>query len=180
MPLTRYYILENDTTTVGGVVQKTNNTLSFKVYGKNKSYIGDHVWCPVCNTMGEIVANGARLNVSVNGYVPALNDDLCMCKCSPSPKLVHSQTTFKETIDDDTLAKYEQTQQNIANVSKYSVQVQFISEDSIPYANIDYVANNVTTGKRYCGITDKNGWTQTFYSNKPDDFEIKLNLDWQE
>lgn len=180
---TRYYILEGDATTAGGIVQKTTNTLSFKVYGKNQSYIGDDVWCPACQSMGKIIPDQDRLSTKVNGRMPALNDDLCLCKCSPPPKLVHSQTTFKEILDGNTLAQYQQTQgQSVADdtVKKYNIHVQFISEDDIPYANIDYIAKNITTDKIYHGITDKNGCTQTFYSDNPNDFEIKLNLDWQE
>ncbi|MDO4897178.1 MAG: PAAR domain-containing protein [Moraxella sp.] len=69
MPLTRYYILENDTTTAGGVVQKTSHSLSFKVYGKKQSCIGDNVWCPVCGSMGQIMPSGPRLSFSLGGII---------------------------------------------------------------------------------------------------------------
>ena len=92
----RYYILEGDSTTAGDIVQKTSNSLSFKVHGKEQSYIGDDVWCHACQSMGKIIPDQDRLSTKVNGRMPALNDDLCQCRCSPLPRLVHSQTSFRE------------------------------------------------------------------------------------
>lgn len=70
------------------------------VYGKEQSYIGDDVWCPACQSMGKITPDQDRLSTKVNGRMPALNDDLCLCKCSPPPKLVHSQTGFREIVSE--------------------------------------------------------------------------------
>lgn len=120
MSLYRYYILEGDTTTVGGRIQKTSNPLSFKVYGKEKSYLGDDVWCPACQSLGKIIPSGARLNIQINGFQPALNDDLCLCKCNPPPKLIHSQTSFKEMIDDNRLAEYQQLREQYIEQSRLS------------------------------------------------------------
>ncbi|WP_211278892.1 PAAR domain-containing protein, partial [Moraxella equi] len=111
MPLTRYYILENDTTTAGGIVQTTTNPTIFNISGKKQSCIGDDVWCPACQSMGKIVPTGPRLSFSLGGAMPALNDDLCLCKCNPPPKLVHSQTSFKEIIDDNRLAQYQKARE---------------------------------------------------------------------
>ena len=111
MPLTRYYILESDTTTAGGIIQTTTNPIVFDVDGKKQSCIGDDVWCPACQSMGQIIPSGPRLSFSLGGAMPALNDDLCLCKCSPLPKLINSQTSFKEIIDDNRLAEYQQARE---------------------------------------------------------------------
>ncbi|UZA16253.1 PAAR domain-containing protein [Moraxella bovis] len=111
MPLTRYYILENDTTTAGGIVQTTTNPIVFNVDGKKQSCIGDDVWCSACQSMGKIVPTGPRLSFSLGGAMPALNDDLCLCKCNPPPKLINSQTSFKEIIDDNRLAQYQKARE---------------------------------------------------------------------
>lgn len=103
---TRYYILEGDTTTAGGIVQKTSNSSALKVHGKQQSYLGDDVYCPACKSMGKIGADGARLKTSVNGFQPALHDDLCLCKCSPPPRLINSQTTFKEIVENHKAMNY--------------------------------------------------------------------------
>lgn len=67
--------------------------------------------------MGQIVPSGPRLSFSLGGAIPALNDDLCLCKCSPPPKLVHSQTSFKEIIDDNKIVEY------VEYVSKLKKQI---------------------------------------------------------
>ena len=77
---------------------------------KKQSCVGDNVWCPACQSMGKITPDQDRLSTKVNGRMPALNDDSCLCKCNPLPKLVHSQTSFKEIIDDNQIAQYLQAQ----------------------------------------------------------------------
>lgn len=74
----------------------TTNPIVFDIDGKKQSCIGDDVCCPACQSMGQIIPTGPRLSFSLGGAMPALNDDLCLCKCNPPPKLVHSQTSFKE------------------------------------------------------------------------------------
>lgn len=178
---TRYYILEGDATTAGGIVQKTANTLSFKVYGKNQSYIGDDVWCPACQSMGKIIPDQDRLSTKVNGRMPALNDDLCLCKCTPPPKLVHSQTSFKEKVSSQGMAiSASQLKESPTQTpSTYSASVRFVDDDGYPYANVSYTAKNKKTSKIHSGRTDENGQTPHFFTDSPDEYEIKLDLDWQ-
>ncbi|UYZ89111.1 PAAR domain-containing protein [Moraxella bovis] len=172
----RYYILEGDTTTAGGIVQKTTNTLSFKVYGKEQSYIGDDVWCPACQSMGKIIPDQDRLSTKVNGRMPALNDDLCLCKCNPPPKLVHSQTSFKEVIENNS----NRTINNEALIQKdnfiiddnYQLQFQCIdSVSGFPIFGIYYIAVS-NTGTILKGLTDKCGLTEVLTKDKEETFEI--------
>ncbi|UYZ71179.1 PAAR domain-containing protein [Moraxella bovis] len=139
MPLTRYYILENDATTAGGIVQTTTNPIVFNVDGKKQSCIGDDVWCSACQSMGKIVPTGPRLSFSLGGAMPALNDDLCLCKCNPPPKLINSQTSFKEIIDDNRLAQYQKAreqyrqsklQNNFANTQ--------VNDDKLPKFTVHF------------------------------------------
>jgi uncharacterized Zn-binding protein involved in type VI secretion len=88
----RYDIFEGDTTTNGGTVQRGNphDTLN----GRAQAYERHPVWCPACKTMGKIGCIGARLSMKgPDGRDAALSDDVCLCQCSPSPRLVPSQTT---------------------------------------------------------------------------------------
>ncbi|WP_282667172.1 PAAR domain-containing protein [Moraxella lacunata] len=152
MPLTRYYILESDTTTAGGIVQTTTNPTIFNVSGKKQSCIGDDVWCPACQSMGKIVPTGPRLSFSLGGAMPALNDDLCLCKCNPPPKLIHSQTSFKEIIDDNRLAQYRQAQ---AQYRQAKLQ------------------NNLTSTK-----TNDELPNFTAHFRRPDDYQGGYGFDW--
>lgn len=169
----RYYILEGDTTTAGGVVQQTANTLSFKVYGKEQSYIGDDVWCPACQSMGKIIPDQDRLSTKVNGRIPALNDDLCLCKCNPPPKLINSQTSFKEIIDDNRFAEYQQAKEQyrqsfagfaIEEMSTYTLLV-LVDDFSNPLKNCFY-SIKFDDGEILSGHTDDDGRTQEFLVNK--------------
>lgn len=95
----RYHIVEGDKTTADGVVQPhTGAGATFKWHGKTKSYVGDKVNCPACKSTGIIQASGSRLSFNVHQLMPALDGDLCICKCSPPPKLVHSQTVFYQDV----------------------------------------------------------------------------------
>lgn len=164
MSIIRYHILEGDTTTVGGIVQKTKNSLSFKVYGKQQSYVGDDVWCPACGTMGKIGADGARLKMSVNGYQPALHDDLCLCKCNPPPKLVNSQTTFKEIIENAGNGIEKNHLEN-ANSKKFDKYIHFdFGEHKSDIASYLHYRLKID-GILYEGRLDSQGNTPIFYSD---------------
>lgn len=95
----RYYILEGDKTTVNGVVQKhTGAASTTSWHGRTVSNIDDKILCPACKSEGKIKPVGERHSFGNKGFIPALNDDLCICKCSPPPKLVHSQTVFYQDV----------------------------------------------------------------------------------
>jgi len=86
----RYDIVKGDRTTVGGVVEAGDS--SDMLNGQQQAYEGDPVSCPVCETTGKIRCEGPRQSTTgPDGRQSALSDDLCICKCSPSPRLVASQ-----------------------------------------------------------------------------------------
>lgn len=75
---------------------------SFKsINGAKAALEGDKVWCPKCGSEGVIMLDGPRLTSTCNGKPYALNDDLCMCKCSPPPRLVAAQNLALQRIDTD-------------------------------------------------------------------------------
>jgi uncharacterized Zn-binding protein involved in type VI secretion len=86
----RYDILKGDSTTSGGVVDGGNP--NDRVGDRAQAYENDPVWCPACKTMGQIVCVGLRLSMKgPDGRQAALSDDLCVCRCEPSPLLIPSQ-----------------------------------------------------------------------------------------
>jgi len=90
MVVRRYDILKGDKTTVGGTVEAGdgNDTID----GRAQVYENDPVWCPTCQSMGRIVCVGKRRPATgPDGREAALSEDLCVCKCSPSPRLIPSQ-----------------------------------------------------------------------------------------
>ncbi len=88
----RYDILKGDLTTAGGTVE--GGDAHDKVGDREQAYENDPVWCPACHTMGIVACAGPRLSMKgSDGREAALSDDLCICKCTPSPRLVPSQLT---------------------------------------------------------------------------------------
>ncbi|MGO4811044.1 PAAR domain-containing protein [Cupriavidus sp. 2MCAB6] len=86
----RYDITRGDSTTSGGTVEGGDG--DDKVGDREQAYEGDPVWCPACKTMGRIVCVGPRLSMTgPDGRQAALSDDLCVCRCDPSPRLIPSQ-----------------------------------------------------------------------------------------
>ncbi|WP_179403118.1 PAAR domain-containing protein [Burkholderia guangdongensis] len=87
----RYDIVKGDTTTAGGLVRAGDR--SDHIGASEQAYEHDPVWCPVCKTTGKIQCAGARISsTGPDGREAALSDDLCICQCSPPPKLVASQS----------------------------------------------------------------------------------------
>ncbi|GLQ52320.1 PAAR domain-containing protein [Dyella flava] len=88
----RYDILKGDSTTAGGTVE--GGDANDMVNNREQAFENDPVWCPACNTLGRIVCDGPRISMKgPDGREAALSDDLCVCRCSPSPRLIPSQST---------------------------------------------------------------------------------------
>ncbi len=95
----RYQIFENDVTTAGGIVQRhTGGGKSFIWHNRLASNIGDKVNCPACGSIGVIQAAGMRRPFDNHKDIPALDGDLCICKCNPPPVLKNSQTSFMQNV----------------------------------------------------------------------------------
>jgi uncharacterized Zn-binding protein involved in type VI secretion len=95
--LKRYHITLGATTTAGGTVTSASSLMSI---GDAKMALdGDEVSCAACNSKGIIKLDGPRRSEQFNSRQVALSDDLCICLCSPPPKLVNSQTQRYQFID---------------------------------------------------------------------------------
>lgn len=97
--LDRYFITLGAPTTAGGKV--TSSSRFRTINGAPVAVAGDTCWCPACLSEGVIVPDGPRLDESIDGRLAALHDDLCVCKCSPPPRLVAAQTFMCQSIDGD-------------------------------------------------------------------------------
>jgi uncharacterized Zn-binding protein involved in type VI secretion len=95
--LKRYHITLGATTTANGTVTSASSMLS--IDGARIALEGDKVSCPACHAEGFIKLDGPRLSERFNNRQVALNDDLCICKCNPPPRLVHTQARKSQMID---------------------------------------------------------------------------------
>ncbi|WP_282840470.1 hypothetical protein, partial [Moraxella lacunata] len=58
----------------------------------------------------------------------------------------------------------------------YSLRFHFTDDDGIPYPNTEYEAINKDTGETLIGVTDNEGFTEYFYSDKPNQIEVYLHI----
>lgn len=93
----RYYITLGAPTSANGKVTSANHLDT--IDDVPVALEGDTCWCPACNSEGVIGLNGPRLGETFDGREVALNDDLCLCKCTPPPRLLASQTLAYQIID---------------------------------------------------------------------------------
>jgi uncharacterized Zn-binding protein involved in type VI secretion len=86
----RYDILNGDRTSAGRTVEAADG--NDMIGDRAQVCENDPIWCPACQSIGRVVTVGKRLPTSEpDGRETALSDDLCVCKCSPSPHLIPSQ-----------------------------------------------------------------------------------------
>ena len=85
----RFYIRAGATTTAGGTVRASSTFTTLD--GIPVAREGDPVDCPACGEQGVIQCVMPRLSDQSEGKECALSDDLCVCACSPPPKLVADQ-----------------------------------------------------------------------------------------
>jgi uncharacterized Zn-binding protein involved in type VI secretion len=107
----RYHIRLGAKTTAGGTVKtaSTKDTLN----GVAMVVEGDLVDCPACCSEGVIKCVQPRLDDTYNGKQFALSDDLCVCMCNPSPKLIADQNVSYQTL---VLADVESAEETAAHV----------------------------------------------------------------
>jgi uncharacterized Zn-binding protein involved in type VI secretion len=164
---TRYHITVGASTTAGGkVVSATSNR---SINGAKVAYAGDQVSCPKCNSTGVIQPDGPRLSDVFNGRQVALSDDLCVCKCTPPPRLVANQTFSKQTITADWhAAKAGEVAESAAKLNKAGSSATTAS-DGGPLVLLDPKTEEPYRNRRYKlelkdkgieGTTDQNGATK--------------------
>lgn len=79
-----------DKTTAGGEVLDGSPTCTW--HNKIRAFNGSSIKCPACRSIGKLKVNTPRQDTSPEGETFALNGDLCICKCSPAPTLLASQS----------------------------------------------------------------------------------------
>lgn len=94
----RYTITLGATTTSGGRVVSATSSVS--IHGVPIALEGDLVSCPVCKATGRILCVGPRIPETSDGKHVALENDLCTCRCTPSPKLLPIQTMRSQVLKD--------------------------------------------------------------------------------
>lgn len=88
----RHHLRVGDRSQAGGtVVDGIGRT---DCYGRQLTFIGAVVTCPICKGTGRIAARGPRWPGTTMDKVVALEGDVCECGCPKPPAMIASQETM--------------------------------------------------------------------------------------
>jgi uncharacterized Zn-binding protein involved in type VI secretion len=163
--LKRYHITLGATTTAGGTV--TTASAPCSINGGRVALEGDKVACPSCHSDGVIRIDGPRISERWSGKQVALHDDLCLCKCTPPPRLVAIQTHKCQSINDMRAAAPENAGQ-VGRAPETTPPTSADASDAVPIRFLDPATRQPIQHKQYRlhfrdkvieGITDDKGET---------------------
>lgn len=171
------YITVGAKTTHGGTVisgspHSTHNGIPI-------SRKGDKVICKKCKKVVTIITGDPSF--IVDGAPIARHGDITSC----GSKLIAIQQSFAfsdfEVMGVEQAEEIKREAEDYVNkaMAHYDIAFQFLTDDNEPYIEVNYQATNKTTGKTYHGKTDEAGWTERFYSDTKDEYDVHLDLDWQ-
>ena len=177
----RNYLKIGDKSSAGGIVIEEIPATTH--LGTGLTFIGAKVSCPACKSTGQIAAKGPRLSFDMMGKKPALEDDICVCKCSPPPVMIASQTTMYETLDGHALASqgYASNGQPVAAASQGSSGIthdqhfRIINSDGEPVEGLPYQLKS-SDGQIVKGTTMSNGLTDIVGATDPHQVDFLLHL----
>ncbi|CAB3781980.1 PAAR domain-containing protein [Paraburkholderia fynbosensis] len=159
----RYFIVLGDKTTAGGVVIQGEESCTN--HGKPLAYHGAQVYCHACKTTGYICNIPPYRPMVLMGKQVALENDICICKCSPPPRLIPSQNNASMSFDAEELAAMgrgpvgRQLEQPISGANTgFDRHFRFVDEYGNPVSEIGVHLIDAT-GKVSYVRTDSNGRT---------------------
>lgn len=162
----RYFITLGAATTAGGKV--VSGSRFETIDGVPLAVEGDVCWCPTCLSEGVIQPDGPRLHDTIDGRLAALHDDLCICKCTPPPRLVATQSLMCQSVDGDWYAgQVAVATQKVADANAAAIPPP--AEDYLPLALVDIGTQEPLGNRPYRlalptrvveGTLDQNGWTE--------------------
>jgi uncharacterized Zn-binding protein involved in type VI secretion len=141
----RYTITLGAKTTCGGKV--ISASANGRINGVPIALENDSISCPACLCEGKILCVGPRLPEKWNGKQVALENDLCICRCSPAPRLIANQTLRCQNLEscggpDETSAQKRPAGAQTVPNAVYAYDLDFLLIDEVtgrPLANCPYV-----------------------------------------
>ncbi|MES2164666.1 MAG: PAAR domain-containing protein [Pseudomonadota bacterium] len=169
----RYTITEGAKTTSGGTVIQASSNGS--INGARIAVEHDQIFCPACKSSGYILCIGPRLIELWNGKQTALENDLCICGCFPSPRLKSNQTLRSQVIGEEASNKKSSTSlapptaatsssATDPKESQYNLVFE-VTDDKTGTLLIDWPYSiELGNGEHLTGRTDHTGHTGTISS----------------
>ncbi|WP_423370235.1 PAAR domain-containing protein [Burkholderia sp. LMG 32019] len=162
----RHFIRIDDKTTAGGTVIQGEN--SFKHHGKAVAYDGAEIYCNACKSVGRIANVQPYRTMLLMGKQIALENDICICKCAPPPRLIASQSTGSMSFEGHELAQLGfRADQNLTSPigsacfdDRFKL---FNATSGMPLINTEYAILRAN-GKIEHGVTDGDGHTHLLSS----------------
>jgi len=154
----RHHITLGARTTAGGIV--TSATSPMSVDGNRIALEGDEIRCDTCGNTGFIQCIGPRMPEQFNGKQVALENDLCICQCSPNPRLLPNQARrfqFVDATSNDWVAPANRSEGKHAE----AFDQRFLLRDSltgVPLARQPYRLKHDRVIIE--GLTDEDGYTR--------------------
>ena len=159
----RYTITLGATTSAGGRVVSASG--SGCINGAPIALEGDLVACPACKATGRIMCVGPRIPEMSDGKHVALENDLCSCRCSPSPKLLPVQMMRSQVLKDtgralsDSDSRPARAARNAPCGPSFSERFVLLDEETgDPLVHKEYAVVRAS-GQLEFGTSDRNGYT---------------------
>lgn len=172
----RSYLKVGDKSSAGGTVIEGVPLTTH--HGTELTFLGAHVICPACKSTGRIVQKGPRWPGSMMGKEPALEGDICVCKCDPPPVMIASQADMYESFDGQALASmgYASNGRPLEHESKtHDQHFRIINSDGEPVEGLPYLLKSAD-GKTVQGTTLANGKTELVFANEAHEVQFLLHV----
>ncbi|MBB3003902.1 MAG: PAAR domain-containing protein [Paraburkholderia tropica] len=158
----RYLLRQGDKSTAGGVILE--GVENWTHHGIPVAFIGAQVWCEGCQSNGYIESVGPHHPATMLGKQQALEDDICICKCSPPPVFHASQASASHIWEDEwgemgygaSLAALLERQR-----ATHDERFKLCDRAGNPLADTYYTVR-LPSGATVKGVTDSNGYTARY------------------
>jgi uncharacterized Zn-binding protein involved in type VI secretion len=165
----RYHIRAGAKTTAGGTVRASATW--YTVDGIPLAREGDPVDCPACGTEGVIQCVQPRMPNHLDGKEFALSDDLCICGCSPAPKLMAEQTVKYQLlalVPDEVVRRSSSSRSTSAPIPLYDEQPRLVAP---PIEGVPYFIET-RDGRTLSGRTGPSGLLPRIETHGEDDYTV--------
>ncbi|MBN3823974.1 PAAR domain-containing protein [Burkholderia sp. Ac-20384] len=172
----RSYLKIGDKSSVGGIV--IDGIPGMTHGGTELTFLGAKVQCPACQSLGIITARGPRWPGSMMGKERALENDLCVCKCSPPPVMIASQSEIFEEFEGGALASmgFAENGESIQHaLNEYDQHFRIINSDGEPVEGLPYLLKSAD-GTIVKGVTSTAGITELVSANDAHEVQFLLHI----
>jgi uncharacterized Zn-binding protein involved in type VI secretion len=173
----RNLLKHGDRSSTGGVVAEGIDSCFH--HGTQLTYVGALVICSACGSPGRIAAQGPRWPDSMMGKEVALEGDLCLCKCHPTPIMIASQNDTFQSFESHDLKEMGLGSTGNALVDQYKgafdERVRILDKEGRPICGIPYHIKTAS-GAIYKGLSDLSGYCPRVYTKDAQQLNIAVGM----